>query len=141
MDLPLSFLTWIPLRLWEAVTGRIRCRLTVHYAHFAATGTPCYFVNLTNRSKNRDVEVTHVWFAADPDVHANPADRPLPKRLKPDESWGTWVEARTLPPHLGDRVFTLARARISTGEVLRSRKNRNVPSQGSIPGGILNTPP
>jgi hypothetical protein len=82
-----------------------------------------------------------VWFAIDGDVPAMPPDRPLPKRLKPDETWETWVEADRLPPNLGERAFEFARARLSTGHVIKSRKNTTVPSMGSIPGGPIGRPP
>jgi len=85
--------------------------------------------------------VTHVWFAVDPEVHANPPDRPLPKRLKPDETWETWVEANRLPSGLGERLFALGRARLSNGRIVKSRKNKSVPSQGAVPGDPIITLP
>lgn len=137
----LDFVSWIPQRVWEAVSGRRQLGLLVHHAYFAASGRPCYFLNLTNLSRDRELEVTHVWFAVRPEVHARPPDRSLPKRLKPDETWETWVKADRLPANLGERVFTLGRARLSTGRIIRSRKNRTVPSEGTIPGGPINLPP
>jgi hypothetical protein len=141
MELSLGLVTWIPQRLWETFTGRRQCTLTVHEARFTATGRACYFLNITNLSRNREVEVTHVWFATDPEVHVSPPDRPLPKRLKPDEPWETWVERERLPTFLGASVFTLGRARLSTGHVIKSRKGKGIPSQGAIPGGPVATPP
>jgi hypothetical protein len=61
-------------------------------------------------------------------------DRPLPKRLKPDETWETWVDVGRVPD-VGDKVYKLGRARLSTGVVIKSRKNAAVPEQGSVPGG------
>ncbi len=133
--------TWILQRLWEVFVGRRRVNLLVHHAYFGHTGKACYFLNLTNRSHERDLEVTHVWFALEPEVHAHPPDRPLPKRLKPDESWETWVEADRLPIGVGESLFTLGRARLSTGRIVKSRKNRDVPSQGAVPGGPIHMTP
>jgi len=83
----------------------------------------------------------HVWFAIEPEVHAHAIDRPLPKRLRPDESWETWVEADRLPSGLGESLFNLGRARLSTGRVVKSRKNKNVPAQGAVTGGAIHDGP
>jgi hypothetical protein len=130
-------LTWILQRLWDAFFERRRAAFLIHRAYFASTGKVCYFLNLTNRSSKRDLEVTHVWFALEPEVHADPPDRPLPKRLKPDETWETWVEADRLPADIDEQLFQLGRARLSTGRILKSRKNKDVPSQGAVPGGPI----
>ena len=53
-----------------------RVRVRVHRAFFDG-GQECYFVNVTNVSLNREVEVTHVWFDLSPRVHAiRPSERP-----------------------------------------------------------------
>jgi hypothetical protein len=95
----------------------------------------CYFINATNLS-TRDIEITHVWLECNPDLHIVQPDRVLPKRLKPDETWETWIEAYRVPDSCGDPQI-LARARLSTGAVVQSVKNENVPSVGFIPGGPI----
>jgi hypothetical protein len=135
-----DLIKWIVERVWEAFGGRRTARLLVHHGYFSTTGRECYFLNVTNLSRDRDIEVTHVWFATEPEVAALPTDRPLPKRLKPDETWETWVEADRLPA-LGERLFTLGRARLSTKKVIWSRKNEHVPSAGTVPGGGGKSPP
>lgn len=65
-------------------------------------GPPCYFINVTNMSLTREVEVTHVWFDCSPEVDVFRSERPLPKRLKVDETWETWVLASDLPSGLTD---------------------------------------
>ncbi len=132
--------TWILQNLWEVFVRRRRISLLVHHAYFTHSGEPCFFLNLTNRSRDRDLEVTHVWFALEPEVHASPPDRPLPKRLKPDETWETWVEANRLPLDAGESLFRLGRARLSTGRIVKSTKNRHVPSEGAVPGGPIDNP-
>jgi hypothetical protein len=132
--------TWILQRLWEVFVERRRATLLVHHAYFG-TGAACYFLNLTNRSSKRDLEVTHVWFALEPEIHAHPPDRPLPKRLKPDETWETWVEADRLPSGVGESLFKLGRARLSTGRIVKSKRNKDVPSQGAVPGGTIHVTP
>jgi len=116
------------LRLCRVVD--VKC----HMANFIGRNRSCYFITVTNRSPVRDVEITHVWFDSAPQVPVINPERPLPKRLRPDEPWATWIEAETLPQGLGDRVFTLARVRLSTGRTMKSRLNRRVPPVGEIPG-------
>ena len=87
----------------RVVTRRVRVR--VHRAAFTdgrVYGQECYFVNVTNVSLSREVEITHVWFACTPEVYLLPSERPLPKRLKVDETWSTWVKVSDLPTGLTD---------------------------------------
>ena len=60
--------------------------------------------------------------------------RPLPRRLRAEESWETWIETADLPDGLGEEVFSLARVRLSNGRILRSQRNTAVPSTGFVPG-------
>ena len=124
-------------KVWPAVGDRRRIRLTVHRAYFVVTGRECFFLNLTNLSRNREVEVTHVWFDCSPQVSAQNRDRPLPKRLKPDETWETWVEVGKIPGALHESVYDLARARLSTGKIIKSEINKDVPESGAVPGGPI----
>lgn len=110
-------------------------RLTVHVASFLDTGVACYFINAANLSE-RAVEVTHVWLACQPDLHVVQPARPLPKRLQPAESWETWVEVHRVPDACGD-VHYLARARLSTSEVVHSVKHEPPPGLGHVPGGPI----
>jgi hypothetical protein len=126
---------WIADKVVGFLVDRRRLRVTVHRAVLTAAGQPAYFVNITNLSRNREVEITHVYFDLDPQVHANQPSRPLPKRLKPDEVWETWVVEECLPTTLGGRLFQLARVRLSTGRVAGSKENKGVPDRGTIPGG------
>ena len=111
--------------------------VTVHRAFFADQSVPApeyYFINVTNMSLTRAVEVTHIWFECSPKVVRN--ERPLPKRLKVDEQWSTWVEITDLGSLAGDdKVYKLARVQLSTGKVFRSKENKGVPSFGNVPGG------
>ena len=128
-----------------AVTGLIlsriitrRVRVKVHRAfplEGNAHGPECYYVNVTNLSHSREVEVTHVWLECSSKIYVLPPERPLPKRLKGDETWETWVPASKVPLDWNrDKVYTLARVRISSGKVFRSKLNRDVPSLGIVPG-------
>jgi len=64
-------------------------------------------------------------------------DRPLPKRLKPDESWATWIYVDEVPSGFVDRVTALSRARLSTGRILKATDNMNIPPVGTVPGGPI----
>ena len=140
----LAALFAVPMRLWDLATGRRQVRFLMHRATFLASpSTPeCYFLNLTNLSRDREVEVTHIWVeTATSDIHVLQPDRPLPVRLKPDESWETWIDVSNLPPDLGESVFKMGRARLSSGRVIKSRRNKKVPPFGAIPGGPVKHPP
>ena len=90
---------------------------------------------MTNLSRDSDAEVTHIWIEAQPRIHVLNDRRPLPKRLKPQETWETWIELWDLPSELlNDRIYSLVRARLSTGMVVESKKNEDVPEQGYVPG-------
>ena len=122
-------------RLLTAFGARRRLRLTVHRGYLLSTRREYYFINATNMSRDRELEITHVWFECTPQVHALEPERPLPKWLKPDETWETWVAVERLPEDVRDDAYTLARARLSTGKVVKSKKSEDIPDAGAVPGG------
>jgi hypothetical protein len=129
------------LRSWTSVApsamGR-NVRVTAHIAVFASQPLqPACFVNITNLSEGRDVVITHVWFEATPPVFALPKDRPLPVRLSPDDTWETWLEIGALPSALRRDPLSSARVRLSTGQVIHSVPNVDVPERGMVPGGPI----
>jgi len=105
--------------VWSAFGGRRRVRVMVHRAAFYS-GPECFFINVANLSKDREVELTHVWFDCAPKVPVIQPDRMLPQRLKPDESWETWVEVDEIPNGVRETedIYRLARIRLSTGKVI-----------------------
>ena len=115
-------------------------RLTVHFACFSGANAPCCFINATNLCQNIDLEITHVWIESQPKVYALNKSRPLPKRLKPHETWETWIPFQGIPyEFIRDGLYQLARVRLSTGEIVSSFKNEGVPEMGSVPGGPITT--
>ncbi|QEL17598.1 nucleotidyl cyclase domain-containing protein [Limnoglobus roseus] len=118
-------------------------RVTVHLAEFEVSGTACCFINVTNVSRDADVELTHVWIEATAQIFAHNPDRLLPKRLRPRESWETWLPVnRLVGSGLDDTtVYHAARVRVSTGEVVASVRNTTVPLEGTVPGGPIESPP
>ena len=122
--------------LYGALTDYRRLRVTVHRGVFIQNGEWAYFINATNLSRSRSLEITHVWLDSQPQVHAIRPERPLPKRLAPDETWETWISESSVPASWrGERAFTAGRVRLSTGRIVNSIHNKNVPTYGSIPGG------
>lgn len=110
-------------------------RLTVHRAAFLPHGPECFFINATNIQSQFEFEITHVWFETSPPVYVIQRARPLPKRMKPQETWETWVEVDNFASEFGKDIFVLGRARLSTGEVVKSIENVDVPMIGTVPGG------
>jgi hypothetical protein len=111
----------------------IRVEVRVHQAILLTDPRQpsCYFVNIHNASPEREVTVTHVWFATAPEVHVG--TKPLPKRIAPGDQWETWVEASALPAGAED-VETLARAKLADGTVISSTPREDVPAAGYVPG-------
>ncbi len=94
----LTPILWLLNELTGGYLNRRRVRLQVHTAYVGnGNPTPYYFLNVTNRSGTRDVEVTHVWFATNPPVHIVNPHRPLPVRLRYDEPWETCIEVARTP--------------------------------------------
>jgi hypothetical protein len=108
--------------------------LLCHRADLLPLGEDCYFINVTNLSLQRDAEVTHVSIQCEKDIPVLNALRTLPRRLRPEESWETWIEVKTLPPSIRDDAFKLARVRLSNGRIIKSKENKNVPTAGYVPG-------
>ena len=103
-----------------------KLKLTVHLAVFTYNELLCYFINATNLS-DREVEITHVWFECPSgQVPALQQDRPLPKRVKPDETWETLVEARNLPNLPEAELVCLGRVRLSTWQIVKAKPNIDV---------------
>ena len=90
-------------------------------------------MKVTNLSRSREIEITHVWFETDPPVHVLNPDRPLPARLRLDETLETWISVSELPTALN--VERLGRIRLSSGKVVKSRLNKRVPPIGMVAGG------
>jgi hypothetical protein len=133
-----NLLKWT--REWEQ--KRRKVALTVHVAHEVtgqdAQGQPIlgrenYYVGVVNRSRERDIVVTHVWFDTEPPLHINDPD--LPRRLAYDARWETPVPtANVAAPR--DRAPFLARCQIEPDDkIIKSRPRENVPPFGRVPRG------
>jgi len=107
-------------------------RVLVHRAYFTGSSVPHYFVKVTNLSPQREIEVTHIWFDTTPPVHLLNPERPLPARLRLDETYETWIPTAAVP---APEPESLARVKLSSGKVIKSRLNAHVPPFGGVAGG------
>lgn len=121
------------VRGWQQ--SRRRLRVLVHRAVFVGSSMEHYFIKVTNLSPRREVEITHIWFATEPPVHVLNPERPLPARLRLDETYESWIprsELRGAP-----KPERLGRVQLSNGKVVKSRANKKVPPVGQVArGGI-----
>jgi len=109
-------------------------RVRVHRAYFRTKpDEPCFFINVVNSSQTTDIEITHVWYANSTRIDILEPRRPLPRRLRPNASWETWIRTTNIPAD--PNPFTKFHVRISTGAVFSSEQNRDVPPRGFVPGG------
>lgn len=90
-----------------------------------------YFVKIINTSPWRDLEVSHIWVDTDPIFHVLNDDRPLPARIRPDETFETYIPELDLPKH-HENIETLVKVQLSVGKIFSSHQNIKVPGQGQI---------
>jgi len=129
---------------WRDVVARIRpveligVRILVHRAVFLPSSPLHYFVKVTNLSRDRAIEMTHLWFETEPQIHVlNPA-RPLPAQLRPDETFEPWNPVSAVPD-VPD-TERLVRVRLSNGKTVKSRLNKDVAPFGGVAGGRQRSP-
>ena len=84
-----------------------RLRVLVHRAVFIGSVQEYYFINLANLSENREIEATHIWLESEPELHILNPRRRLTKRLKPDESWETWIEVEKISEPIRNNPYNL----------------------------------
>ncbi len=113
-------------------------KLRVHLGQFVNRPGVYYFINATNLSPDRALEVTHVW-CEDEGRHipVTQPSRPLPVRLDVDQSWETWINVGKISEANRFSAFENFRARISTGTIFKSEANLTVPPYGFVPGGPI----
>jgi hypothetical protein len=126
----LKILDWLA----TAWSGLSRVRVRTHIASLLDDDQASVFINVTNHSSRRELEITHVWLETTPSVDVVNTQRPLPKRLQPDESWETWIPITAVPSSYLAEVLRLARVRFSSGRVVKARPNLAVRPIGYIPG-------
>ena len=105
-------------------------RVLAHRAYFIGNPVEHFFLKVVNLTPGTDVEVTHVWYENGGRVDI--LSRPLPVRLRPIETWETYVPTSSIPEDAD--VFQHFHALISTGEVFASIHNKDVPPVGYVAG-------
>jgi hypothetical protein len=141
----LHFATWLSIAstflsvtvaaytFWYS-SNRRRVSVLVHRAFFIrqeGPSQPFYFIKVINLSRG-DVGITHVWFATDPPVDVLLAERPLPTRLEPNQTWEAWVDATKLLDT--PDVERSGRVRLANGRIIKSQSNKDVPPVGFVGG-------
>ena len=125
---------WDALRFWDDKRERrTEVHVRLHKAYRLGDPTEYYFVNVLNASPEREVTVTHVWFATDPEQHILNPERPLSARIAPRDQWETWYPV-SLVPAAEPEVWMLARAQLADDTVIVSTQRADVPAVGHIPG-------
>jgi hypothetical protein len=126
-------------------SGRAKARLRIHRASLliqertpggvvvsAPAGVDCYFLNIRNLSRQREVEVMAVWLATDPPVPA--LVKPLSAVIAPGGQSETWIEVARVPRD-ARKVDRLGRATLGHRDrPIKSRRRRRVPPGGHVPG-------
>jgi len=107
-------------------------RVRVHRAFFVNDTVQHYFINVVNISDASEVEVTHVWYEGSRRVDIIQVQRPLPRLLRPNQSWETWVRVMDIPND--PEPFRNFRVRLSTDEVFESEERRDAQGMGFVPG-------
>ncbi len=106
----------------------ITVRVLVHKAYFLNNSVQCFFIKIVNAT-SAEVEVTHVWYENDLET-VDILMAPLPWRLKPSETYETWVPVAEIPEC--DNIYQHFRVVVSTGEVFTSQQNVNVRPFGFV---------
>jgi hypothetical protein len=102
------------------------------FTHGRADKRQQFFIWVTNLSPQRTVEITDIWFETDPQTDILNPERPLPKRLRLDERWETWIPVADVPTE--DDLERKVRVMLSNGEVVKSLPNPDVRPKGHVAG-------
>lgn len=86
----IALVRWLADQARKLQQGQRKVRVMAHRAVFQPASSEHYFVKVVNLSRDRDIEITHIWFDTNPPLHIFNPDRPLPARLRPDETFETW---------------------------------------------------
>jgi hypothetical protein len=75
---------------------RQKVSVLAHRAYLSM-GPECYFMKVVNLSKDRDIAIADIWYETNARTCNLSSDRPLTARLRPDETFETWVPVADLP--------------------------------------------
>ena len=105
-------------------------KVLAHRAYFIGNPVEHFFIKVVNITPGADVEVTHVWYKNG--CRIDILSRLLPVRLRPNETWETYVATSIIPHDV--EALQHFHALISTGEVFASEHNKYVPPTGYVAG-------
>jgi hypothetical protein len=117
----------------NALLNKRRIRVLVHRALLEDKQKEAFFITVTNLTLDRELEITNIWFNSNPKVHVIRNDRLLPKKLKPNETWDTWLPVNKLPSAYYPYVFKMVRVRLSNGSLAYSEENLTHPEKEIVP--------
>lgn len=106
-------------------------RVLAHRGYLVGETVERFFIKIVNTTPDAEVEVTHVWYQDGQRVE-HILNRPLPVRLRPNETWETFERVANIPQD--PDVFRHFHVALSTGERFTSEHNANVPSVGYVAG-------
>jgi hypothetical protein len=117
----------------NALINKRQIRVLVHRALTEDKKKEAFFITITNLTLDREIEITNIWFNSSPKVQVIRDDKPLPKKFKPNETWGTWLPVGKLPQAYHPFVFKMVRVRLSNGTLAYSEENVTHPEKGMVP--------
>ncbi len=117
----------------NALLNKRRIRVLVHRAFLEDKRKEAFFITITNLTLDRELEMTNIWFNSNPKIHVIRDDRPLPKTLKPNETWGTWLPVNKLPLGYHSYAFKMVRVRLFNGTLAYSEENLTHPEKEMVP--------
>jgi len=103
-------------------------RVLAHRATHLGNGIEHYFIKIINTTPDAYVEVTHVWFQNDQRVDL--LDPQLPSRIRPNETWETYIPVANIPQDAD--ALRHFHAVLSTLERFTSEPNTDVAPIGRI---------
>ena len=130
-----GLLEWV----WRILGVTLHIRVRAHRARFSEprnlAGRDAYFIAVVNLSLSREVEITHAGFELPGgQVAADLDERPLPVRLKPQETWSTWAMVSKFNGEPPSDTPSRARVRLSDGRIIKGKFDPAVPHTGFVPG-------
>ncbi len=117
----------------NALLNKRRIRVLVHRANVEESQKEAFFITITNMTLDREIEITNVWFNSSPKIQVVHEDKKLPKVLKPNETWDTWMYVSKLASAYHRYAFTMVRVRLSNGSLAYSERNLNPVEKGAVP--------
>jgi hypothetical protein len=126
-----SILTSLFNPAYQWYQHRVHVRALAHRGYFRTPGSPEFvFIKVTNLSRDRDIEITHIWFDTKPRVDI--LDFPLPAHVRPAKTYEIWKPVAELSDD--PNIEQLGRVVLSDGKIIKTKLNKDVPPVGYVAG-------